>query len=151
MSPSNAAVPQDDPSSSIVLSERCPCGADATYDKCCGPYIRGEREAPTACRLMRSRYSAYVKDSPDYIFRTWHPATRPDETIMPESLEWVDLDIEEVVNGSEHDDIGEVTYAARYRDETGHEGLLREHSRFVRKGDRWLYLEGDIENPKKGK
>lgn len=150
MSPSDTAVPRD-ASASRALSDPCPCGTGKSYDACCGRYHRGESEASTACVLMRSRYSAYVMDEADYIYRTWHPATRPEETVMPVGLEWLDLDIEEVVNGNEHDDLGEVTYAATYRDESGREGCLREHSRFTRRGDRWLYLEGDIERPKKRK
>ena len=34
---------------------RCPCLSGDTYDACCGPIHRGEVDAPTAERLMRSR------------------------------------------------------------------------------------------------
>ena len=32
---------------------------------------------------MRSRYSAYARRLEDYVFRTWHPRTRPDEVSLP--------------------------------------------------------------------
>ena len=31
---------------------------------------------------MRSRYSAYAKGLGDYVFRTWHPRTRPDDVMV---------------------------------------------------------------------
>jgi SEC-C motif-containing protein len=38
----------------------CPCGASADHAHCCGPYLSGERPAPDAEALMRSRYTAYT-------------------------------------------------------------------------------------------
>ena len=45
----------------------CPCGSGADYSSCCGPYIDGDRPAPTAEALMRSRYTAHVKLAADYL------------------------------------------------------------------------------------
>ena len=39
---------------------RCPCLSGSAYQDCCGPYHSGSADAPTAERLMRSRYSAFV-------------------------------------------------------------------------------------------
>lgn len=44
--------------------------------QCCGRYLDGEA-APTAEALMRSRYTAFALRDEDYLFRTWHPRTRP--------------------------------------------------------------------------
>src|SRR5689334_3311653 len=51
----------------------CPCTSGRPYSGCCGPFHRGEREAPDAEALMRSRFSAFaLKDAP-YLLRTLHP------------------------------------------------------------------------------
>ena len=53
----------------------CPCGTGGPYDECCGALHRGEATAPTAERLMRSRYSAFVRHNAEYLRQTWHPST----------------------------------------------------------------------------
>ena len=56
----------------------CPCGSDEPFGRCCLPLHLGERQAETAEQLMRARYSAYAVDNLDYVWRTWHPRTRPE-------------------------------------------------------------------------
>ena len=53
--------------------ERCPCGSEESYEKCCRPLIEDGQPAATAEALMRSRYSAYVKWKTDYIYDSTHP------------------------------------------------------------------------------
>ena len=67
---------------------RCPCTSGLPYDECCGPLHRGERAAPTAEQLMRSRFSAFALADAAYLLATWHPSTRP------ESLELEDLEVD---------------------------------------------------------
>ena len=62
-----------------MFGEACPCGSGDLYAACCGPLHDGVRQAETPEQLMRSRYSAYAKGRGDYVFRTWHPRTRPAE------------------------------------------------------------------------
>lgn len=54
-------------------SPDCPCGSGARLDECCGQYLAGT-PAPSAERLMRSRYSAYVLGDIDYLRQTTLPA-----------------------------------------------------------------------------
>ena len=61
------------------FGDACPCGSPTLYAACCGPLHRGARLAETAEQLMRSRYSAYALGELGYVFRTWHPRTRPDD------------------------------------------------------------------------
>ncbi len=56
----------------------CPCGGGPTLEECCGPYLSGESNAPTAEALMRSRYTAVTKGLVDYLIETHHP-----ELILP--------------------------------------------------------------------
>ncbi|GAB2630716.1 MULTISPECIES: YchJ family protein [Psychrobacter] len=61
----------------------CPCritppsvstqDSSASYEDCCQPYHES-LAAPDAERLMRSRYSAFVLQLPDYIVKTTVPA-----------------------------------------------------------------------------
>ncbi len=126
--------------------EPCPCGSDLIYEKCCGPYIEGTRQAPTAEALMRSRYTAYVKHAVDYIFDTTHPDRRKSsdkEGIREwaESTTWLNLDIREVTGGGPEDREGTVTFLAQYTD--GEEE--REHheaSRFKQEKGRWYFFDG---------
>ncbi len=38
----------------------CPCGSNKPYTDCCARYVEGNKHAPTAEALMRSRYTAYT-------------------------------------------------------------------------------------------
>ena len=121
----------------------CPCGSGEPYADCCRPLVRGEREAATASALMRSRYTAYVRGDRDYLSRTWHPSTRPSPLAL-EPVQWRGLDVGDVTGGGEQDQEGTVTFTAHWLDERGVPGTMRETSRFVREGGRWLYKDGTV-------
>jgi SEC-C motif domain protein len=123
---------------------RCPCGAAATYGECCGRFHAGplHLSAPTAEALMRSRYSAYVLHRADYLLDTWHPRTRPGETLTFEvGLGWLGLEVRD--HRATGDDRAEVEFVARSK-LAGRAHRLHERSRFVREGGRWLYVDGDL-------
>ncbi|HWU20322.1 MAG TPA: YchJ family metal-binding protein [Nocardioides sp.] len=115
----------------------CPCGSGTAYDACCGPLHRGAREAATAEELMRSRYAAYALGEVDYVFRTWHPRTRPADLdkLDLHSGQWTGLEIH---------DSGEdwVDFTASYQGSVT--GEMRERSRFERRRGRWVYVDGDV-------
>ena len=117
----------------------CPCGSGVEYDACCGPVVRNERPADTAEELMRSRYTAYVLGDVDHLFRSWHPATRPDDLAELPEVDWRGLDILEVVEGGPADDEGIVEFRAHHAG-----GTMHERSRFVRRAGRWVYLDGVV-------
>jgi SEC-C motif-containing protein len=117
----------------------CPCGSGESYDACCGPIVRNERPADTAEELMRSRYTAYVLDDVDHVFRSWHPATRPDDLAELPHVDWRALEIVETVDGGPGDDHGIVEFRAIHAG-----GVQHERSRFVRRAGRWVYLDGDV-------
>ena len=54
----------------------CPCGSGRSLDECCGRYLSGKAQAPTAEALMRARYSAHVTANIDFIERTRARETR---------------------------------------------------------------------------
>ncbi len=135
-------VPRDNGGMTRPPADPCPCGLPADYAACCGRYHAGEA-APDAERLMRSRYSAYVRQLADYLRLTWHPDTRPAELSLDEApgqrTQWLGLTVNEhSVTGP---DSAEVRFTARYRIGGGSAVRMTEHSRFLRIDGRWYYLD----------
>ena len=124
-------------------TDACPCGSGQPYGVCCGPLHRGLEQAPTAERLMRSRYSAYFLGLADYVLTTWASSTRPAELTLATGPTWRRLQIVDTADGGPADSAGMVEFRASYRDADG-VGLLHERSRFAREDNRWVYLEGEI-------
>lgn len=120
----------------------CPCGRGSAYAECCGPLHAGGA-APTAERLMRSRYCAFVLGKERYLLDTWHPATRPATMDLDPAIEWRRLAIEHTEAGGPFDTVGEVTFTAIARTRQGR-FEQRERSRFARdQRGRWCYVDGD--------
>lgn len=121
-------------------SARCPCLSGATYGACCGPFHRGDALAPSAERLMRSRYSAYVTGNSRYLLATWHPNTKPRTLELDPGQRWYLLDIVRTSRGGMLDTTGTVEFVAKYR-WRGQAGEQHENSRFVRERRRWYYVD----------
>lgn len=125
-----------------ACADPCPCGSGASYAGCCGRWHSGplHLQAPTAEALMRSRYSAYVRELGGYLQDTWHPTTRP--AAPPEfepGLRWLGLAVKRHQLLS--DDRAEVLFVARSK-LGGRAHRLQECSRFVREAGRWYYVDG---------
>ncbi|MFD5661292.1 YchJ family protein [Streptomyces hirsutus] len=117
----------------------CPCGLPETYEACCGRFHAGTAAAPTAERLMRSRYCAFVRLDSGYLLRTWHPRTRPERVDLDPGMRWTGLEILEAAGGSAFHSTGTVTFRASYRG-----GSLHERSRFERVDGAWVYVDGEF-------
>ena len=120
---------------------RCPCGTGLTYAECCGRVHDGTATAATAEQLMRSRYSAFVLGRPEYLRETWHPRTRPAALDLDRDVRWTGLEILATTGGSMLEVEGTLEFRASYV-VAGRTGAQHEHSRFVRDGGRWRYLDG---------
>jgi SEC-C motif-containing protein len=120
-------------------SSRCPCLSGSTYGECCAPYHRGEAFAPTAERLMRSRYSAFVVRNTDYLLATWHASTRPDTLTLDADQRFYRLDIEGASGGGLLESTGTVDFVA-HSVTAGTVEQQHENSRFVKESGRWFYL-----------
>lgn len=129
----------------------CPCGSEKEYTGCCGAYHSGERPAPTAEALMRSRYCAFVKEDVAYLKKTLTPDQQRDfsekETLRwAKESEWLGLEIIRTEEeGGEEDDKGVVEFVARFRFED-REQEHRETARFEKKDGNWLYA-GALNTP----
>ncbi|HET7837925.1 MAG TPA: YchJ family metal-binding protein [Variovorax sp.] len=141
------------PSSSARVP--CPCGRrdrrelPLAYAQCCGRYVDdfAHTPAPDAESLMRSRYTAFVRERADYLLATWHASTRPASIDFEPAVKWLGLDVRSrSVLDADH---AEVEFVARQRSGAGEASRLHERSRFVRQEDdeqlpRWYYVDGDL-------
>ena len=121
----------------------CPCG-EGDYATCCQPYHLGTRWPETPVKLMRARYSAFAKDQNDFVFKTWHPRTRPENPGVS-GVEWTGLEIL-ATRGAALDgdgDEGGVEFRAYFR-VNGEDLVLHERSRFTKRARRWFYLDGEM-------
>ena len=82
---------------------------------------------------MRSRFSAYAVGASDYVWRTWHPRTRPPQVTPDPTTTWTRLEIIDATGD-------EVAFRAHFEGPDG-PGLLEERSRFERRAARWFYVE----------
>lgn len=126
----------------------CPCGRldvrgrALAFAQCCGRYLGPAGEpAPDAESLMRSRYTAFVREDAAHLLATWHPAHRPAQVSFEPGLRWLGLQVRDHRQlDATH---AEVEFIARSR-LGGRASRLHERSRFVREGGHWLYLDGEI-------
>lgn len=125
-----------------MKSLSCPCGSGRRFEHCCGPLLRGERMAPDAETLMRSRYTAHARGDTAWLLATWHPDTRPGTLDLQDGprTRWTGLQVLDFrVLDADH---AEVDFIAHCRI-GGRAHRLQERSRFLRVAGRWLYLDGD--------
>ncbi len=126
--------------------ENCPCGSGRDFKSCCEPLIMGKMDAPTAEALMRSRYTAYVKGSVDYIEAT-HKREAQDSVSREETAKWSrestwhGLKIVSTEKGGIADDWGKVEFIASYS-QGGRKEDHHEISEFKKTGGRWYYDTG---------
>src|SRR5688500_13699783 len=105
--------------SDLSKPENCPCGSPLAFDQCCEPVLNGERFAPTAEALMRSRYTAFTQANIGYLEKTLAPETRhnfdreANET-WARSAQWKGLQIMWTDGGGVNDEIGKVRFKARF-------------------------------------
>lgn len=86
---------------------------------------------------MRSRFSAFALGLDDYLFRTWHPRTRPPLPYCDDT-QWLALDIIDAPEFT--DQRGIVEFHATWRTPNGSTGVMREQSLFERRAGRWVYV-----------
>lgn len=118
----------------------CPCCSGKLYEECCKPYHSKKEFAPTAEKLMRSRYSAFAIPNGDYLWGTTLPSKRKFhnkidlETWGKENL-WTKL---EILKSEEK----EVEFKAHFTDKFGKEQIHHELSTFKKIDKKWYYVSG---------
>jgi SEC-C motif-containing protein len=130
----------------VESDARCPCGTGLSYGECCGPFHRGDAAAPTAERLMRSRFSAFAVGDAAYLLRSWPPDARPASVEIDPDTRWLWLEIVRTERGTERDSDGVVEFRAKYRvdaPEGRSSGVQHEVSTFAREAGAWVYVDGE--------
>ena len=126
----------------------CPCGSGRSLDECCGRYLSGKAQAPTAEALMRARYSAHVTANIDFIERTRARETRDSfdragATKWAKDSDWKGLTITSVEGGSEKDTKGTVSFVAAFALE-GKEYRHEEVAWFRKDDGAWVFVDGKL-------
>ncbi|MFT2816104.1 YchJ family protein [Leifsonia sp. A12D58] len=133
--------------SPLVLDQagRCPCLSGEVYGACCGPLHSGAAAAPTAERLMRSRFTAFACHDNAYLLSTWAASTRPASLEFDADIRWTRLDILRTERGGMLDTVGIVEFRAYYRIDREPREPRDQHevSTFSRENGRWVY-EGEL-------
>lgn len=124
----------------------CPCNSGLDYNDCCQPF-HDNKLPDSALALMRSRYSAYALNNPEYIIRTTHP-NHPN--YKKNHNQWVQeisdfclntqfqkLEILEVIEGFNE---SFVTFNA-YLLQNNKKIQLTEKSQFLKIKKQWLYRD----------
>jgi SEC-C motif-containing protein len=120
-----------------MLVDACPCSSSLPFADCCCPIISGSEKARTAEQLMRSRYSAYVKQDVDYLVSTTHldsrtPALAQSISTWMQQVEWIRL---HVLNAQKD----RVEFLAEYITD-GNPGQHHECSLFKKHKGEWFYV-----------
>lgn len=129
---------------------KCPCHSGKTYQTCCQPYHQGALPE-NALLLMRSRYAAYARHLPDYIIATTHPANpaymtditqwKHDILAFSKATRFLGLTIHTFLDGPEE---AFVLFTAHLQ-QNGVDTSFTEKSRFLKEGERWLYVRGCLQ------
>lgn len=121
-----------------MINMTCPCQGQhanaALYNECCQVFHLGAL-APTAEKLMRSRYSAYVLGFHKYLKATWHSTTCPNPLEAEADDQWLKLDIISFTESGVH-------FKAYFKEENTFK-YLEESSVFVKENNRLVYLNGE--------
>ena len=130
-----------------MAQELCPCGSKKKYQYCCQMYLLGNKKPDTAEKLMRSRYTAFVKGNIDYLIATLDPEKRQESdyqelTKSVNNTQWLNLTILNTQKGKKNDATGWVEFEAIYQ--VSEPGQLHERSRFKKINGEWFYVDGDI-------
>jgi peptide deformylase len=130
-------------------NKNCPCGSGLHYTLCCQRLHKGG-VAQNALELMRSRFSAYVLNIPNYIIKTTHPASpQYDDDIAEWRREISDFsktshfDKLEILDFKENGIIATVTFIAHMRRKET-DATCTEKSYFEKANGVWFYRSGKL-------
>ncbi|PNG13994.1 YchJ family protein [Stutzerimonas stutzeri] len=129
------------------LDTSCPCGSGDALSECCGRFHEGH-PAPSAERLMRSRYSAYVLGLIDYLKATTLPVQQAslDLQSMQEwsaTSVWLGLEVEDSQLLGGQPEHARVSFTARWHDGSG-EHVQHERSAFVQHDGKWYFIDPTV-------
>ncbi|MBS8261962.1 zinc chelation protein SecC [Roseibium polysiphoniae] len=128
-----------------MTSNACPCGSGKPFELCCEAFLTGRTKPETAEELMRSRYSAYVRENIAYLKETLWPKFQSSFDFAATAKwasesHWTGLKVLGGTKGAARDREGTVLFEASYL-AGGKLVTHRENSLFRKKSGRWYYVE----------
>ncbi len=120
----------------------CPCQSGKTYDLCCRIIHLDQQKAELPEQLMRARYSAYALAMKDFILSSWAFESRPEQLTLDSKIRWITLEIVDSEPISAQMTSAHVSFAAKYVQNNSF-FILEERSTFIKRSNRWFYLNGD--------
>lgn len=131
------------------IANTCHCCSGKEYEFCCKPLHEGALPK-NALELMRSRYSAYALNIPNYLVATTHPAS---PQYSPNKFSWKrslsefsqssSFEKLQVLDFKEYHSIATVTFTA-YLSQHNQDASFTEKSYFEKINGRWLYRNGHL-------
>lgn len=145
-------------------TDPCACGSSHYYSDCCEVYHQGVIP-PTAEKTLRARYTAYAMGLSDFIIETSHPKSSEYLEYMEESQATIKSGAKrwakeitrmsndyqylgfELVSQEEVGTTSNVTFRVLFREADGSLMAVEEKSTFRNENGRWLYFDGETEEP----
>ncbi len=131
-----------------MADHACRCHSGKPYSECCKPFHEGAL-ARNALELMRSRYSAYALNLPDYIIKTTHssnPQYSPDYEVWKESISYFSKETNFtgliIHEFKEKGHEASVTFTANLS-QNKRDASFTENSYFEKVGGGWYYSAGN--------
>ncbi|MBA3815177.1 MAG: peptide deformylase [Parachlamydiaceae bacterium] len=131
------------------LANSCPCCSGRPYTACCRPFHRGVIPE-NAQLLMRSRYTAYVLNIPEYIVATTHPASpqfSDNKFSWKRSISQFSRNSTfqklEILDFKENKALAAVTFTA-YLSQDNRDATFTERSYFEKIDNHWFYRNGHL-------
>lgn len=121
----------------------CPCQLQIQnpklYSDCCEPLHKGQAALKPE-ELMRSRFSGFVLGLTEYINKSWHSSTRPQDLSLEADDQWLKLEIIKSTDSQVH-------FKAFFKDADSPQGfsVLEELSDFIKEDGHWFYVSGDTQ------
>ena len=146
----------------------CLCGSSQPYGSCCKPYHDGVIPS-TAEKTLRARYSAYALGVPEFIIQSSHPQSEDyveymveaqasskssekrwakDIIRMSRDYKFLGFNVTEIREMNDKDQSkANISFIVVLSEKDGGIEAVRERCSFVYEGDRWLYVDGDVDEP----
>jgi SEC-C motif-containing protein len=124
------------------MDVNCYCGSNISFQECCHKYIISLKNPPSAEALMRSRYSAYVRQGVDYLVATTaflqrQLLSKKDVLEWSQTNKWNKLEIIEATSNM-------VEFKAFYIDSNNQSHIHHEKSTFIIEDGKWCYVDGEF-------
>ncbi len=124
----------------------CPCCSSISFALCCGKHLLQGVYPQNAEALMRSRFTAYVRNDIRYLTKTWHPDTCPIlNTSEIASTHWIKLEVISSKAGLKKSTVEFKAYFSGADSKINDDQVMHELSEFRKIKTKWVYYRAITE------